>query len=310
MPTTQIKLTLRLTKGSALNYEEMDGNLTALRSAILQTADELGASRVVIGDEPAPADRDGVLWIPIPSKGFFLWNGTKWERIKEPILHGIATGTGGAYALTLPDAFDQLSDLTGRIITFEINHNNPGAATLNITGTSGTPLGQVAIRKRGTLALSANELTADSVAHVVYDGAEFQLLNPTPVDQALPVLVYRITDPLPSPGNSKVFTFNDTLKNLIPDGYSVRLVAGGSVNNGYSAGDEIDIANVVGEVAEASFGHAFSVTVTAASITVALILPAGGGLYLSQKNGAYHHNPSFPFNPSDWSLKVSAWRFQ
>jgi hypothetical protein len=62
---------------------------------------------------------------------------------------------------------------TGNLFTFVVAVTNTGAVTLNIDG-----LGAKAITRDGTTALAANDLVATEVVIVVYDGTQFQVVNP------------------------------------------------------------------------------------------------------------------------------------
>ena len=62
---------------------------------------------------------------------------------------------------------------TGQQFTFVVANTNTGAVTLNIEGN-----GAKSIYKNGSQALSAGDLRVGKMAAVVYDGTQFQLLNP------------------------------------------------------------------------------------------------------------------------------------
>jgi hypothetical protein len=62
---------------------------------------------------------------------------------------------------------------TGQMFAFVVAASNTGAATINISG-----LGAKSITRLGTTALSAEDLIINSIAIIVYDGTQFQLLNP------------------------------------------------------------------------------------------------------------------------------------
>ena len=62
---------------------------------------------------------------------------------------------------------------TGQQFTFVVANSNTSAVTLNIDGN-----GAKNILKNGSQALSAGDLRIGKMAAVVYDGTQFQLLNP------------------------------------------------------------------------------------------------------------------------------------
>src|SRR5208283_6123199 len=88
------------------------------------------------------------------------------------------TDTGGAanaYVVspTNPPSGGLGSNITGYFIPA---HANTGASTLNWAG-----LGNKAITKCGTTALASGDMLTTVQAEVIYDGTEFQLLNPQAV---------------------------------------------------------------------------------------------------------------------------------
>jgi hypothetical protein len=81
-------------------------------------------------------------------------------------------GTAQAQTATLSPAATALS--TGLHVYWKPAAANSAAApTLAVNGLTAT-----AITKCGTTALVANDLTTTAVAHVIYDGTQYQLLNP------------------------------------------------------------------------------------------------------------------------------------
>jgi len=99
-----------------------------------------------------------------------LMGGVKrfWDRD-----HATLTAGGTANALTLTYSVAPASYIQGQKYCFIVGASpNSGAATLNVNA-----LGAIAITKRGTTALTGNELLAAEVACVMYDGAEFQLMS-------------------------------------------------------------------------------------------------------------------------------------
>jgi len=62
---------------------------------------------------------------------------------------------------------------TGQQFTFVVANTNTGAVTLNIDGN-----GAKNVYKNGTQVLTAGDLRVGKMAAVVYDGTQFQLLNP------------------------------------------------------------------------------------------------------------------------------------
>jgi hypothetical protein len=83
--------------------------------------------------------------------------------------HATSAGTD-TVTLTLTPAATAYS--AGMVVTFKAGGTNTGAATLNISG-----LGAKAIEALGA-AISANDITADDLVSVGYDGTAFQMISP------------------------------------------------------------------------------------------------------------------------------------
>ena len=94
-----------------------------------------------------------------------------------------------AYAVTLIPAPAAYTD--GMVVNFKAGTSNTGAATLNVNS-----LGAVAILKNGTLALTDNDIIANQVVQVIYDGTNFQLQTP----------IAGITGAMPTLTNSSIST--------------------------------------------------------------------------------------------------------
>ena len=87
-------------------------------------------------------------------------------------------GSSSAYTLSI-NSTDTLYD--GQILVFDANHTNTGAATLNVTNSGGSAQGAVAIKKFNDVALAAGDIEQNQKVVVVYDGTNFQMLNPAAV---------------------------------------------------------------------------------------------------------------------------------
>src|ERR1019366_6373049 len=83
----------------------------------------------------------------------------------------VDTGSANAYAVALVPAVG--SYVAGQFITFLAVNANTGASTLAVNG-----LATKAITKGGNTALTQGNIAANQIVDVVYDGTEFQLLNP------------------------------------------------------------------------------------------------------------------------------------
>lgn len=79
-------------------------------------------------------------------------------------------GSTDAYAITLSPA--PTAYFTGMMVRFKANTVNTGAATLNVNG-----LGAKTIKKNTIDDLSNNDITANQIVNVVFDGTNFQLVG-------------------------------------------------------------------------------------------------------------------------------------
>jgi hypothetical protein len=105
---------------------------------------------------------------------------------KSTLIYGAASGAANAYEVELipiPTAYQ-----AGMMLTFKANSPNTGAATLNING-----LGAKTIKKLVTTDLAANDIILGQMVIVIYDGTNFQFLNP------------------PSSGNNQTTDFNSLI---------------------------------------------------------------------------------------------------
>lgn len=83
-------------------------------------------------------------------------------------LYAADAESSDAYVITLTPAPTALT--IGMKITFKANTANAGAATLNVNG-----LGAKTIKKQGNIDLSPNDIKANQIVTVVYDGTNFQM---------------------------------------------------------------------------------------------------------------------------------------
>lgn len=87
------------------------------------------------------------------------------------------TGSSNTYALAANGTYSAYT--RGDTFTFEANHTNTGAATLNVSS-----LGAKAIKHVSGAALIANQIQSGGVYRVVYDGTNFLLQNPSMIDSS------------------------------------------------------------------------------------------------------------------------------
>jgi len=105
------------------------------------------------------------------------YDGTEWV-LQNPVQFGcseggLPTSGGTANAQTLTVSPVITAYITGAVFNFTPGVANTGATTVAVSG-----LGTKNVTKCGTTALVANDLTTTAIAIILYDGTEFQLLNP------------------------------------------------------------------------------------------------------------------------------------
>jgi len=83
------------------------------------------------------------------------------------------TSPAGTNAITATASLGMSAYATGQRFFFVAAATNTGACTLNINA-----IGVKSVTKNGTTALVAGDIAINAVAQVVYDGTQFQLLNP------------------------------------------------------------------------------------------------------------------------------------
>jgi len=83
------------------------------------------------------------------------------------------TSVAGTNTITGTAALSMSALAAGQTFRFVAAATNTGAVTLNINS-----IGTKAITKNGTTALTANDILINSAITVIYDGTQFQLLNP------------------------------------------------------------------------------------------------------------------------------------
>jgi hypothetical protein len=88
------------------------------------------------------------------------------------LIYGAASGVANAYEVALtpaPTAYQ-----SGMMLTFKANSANTGSATLNINN-----LGAKSIKKSVSTDVIANDILLDQMVILIYDGTNFQILNPS-----------------------------------------------------------------------------------------------------------------------------------
>lgn len=217
------------------------------------------------------------------------YDGSQFQMVSQAsiprALYAVDAGAANAYAITLAGiSVSALSQLTGIPITFKASAANTTAATLAVNGLTAT-----SITKKGSTALSANDILTGQAVTVVYDGTQFQLVGAMDAP-ALPdlgvagetVYPFRIvldaqgrvtgieggvanqTEAIPAAGSSTTWTHG---LSRTPVMVRAVLVMGATTEHGYAEGDEVDVQAAYIDEGTNDFA-AFAVIANATSVTV------------------------------------------
>jgi hypothetical protein len=126
-------------------------------------------NELVAGDIQA---NDIVFCIAVADAGAFRIIGTLNTNYPR---YATSAGTANAQTLDFSPNIPSYAAMTGKVLVFKVGAalSNTTAATLNIDG-----LGAADIKRPDGTALVANDLVAGTIAIVVYNGTNFNLLNP------------------------------------------------------------------------------------------------------------------------------------
>lgn len=83
------------------------------------------------------------------------------------------TSVSGADTITATAPVGMTAYVAGQVFRFVSAGANTGAVTLNLNS-----IGAKAVTKRGTTALAANDIPSGAAVEVIYDGTQFQLIDP------------------------------------------------------------------------------------------------------------------------------------
>lgn len=121
-----------------------------------------------------------------------------------PNLYCVTTGSANAYIATLTPAATALTQ--GLLINFLVNAANTSTTpTINVSG-----LGPITLVKAGGLPLVPNDLITTQIAMAVYDGTNFQLLNPATQRSMWPCAPQNSSTDTVTSGTSPTETFFTT----------------------------------------------------------------------------------------------------
>ena len=106
-----------------------------------------------------------------------IYDGTKFQLINQaqttPLnLYAADTGAANAYVVSPSTPLGALN--AGSIIAFKAANASTGASTINVSG-----LGVVSLTRTDGSSIQGNDIVAGGIYEAIYDGAKWQLLNPS-----------------------------------------------------------------------------------------------------------------------------------
>lgn len=198
------------------------------------------ASQIVISQTaPPPAEQDRI-WFQVDANNHVLAiksfdQGTgDWERVDDIPYYFNNIGSVNDLEITTGDSINLLNDVGGRLfIVKAFAANSSTAPTLTVDACPAT-----VIKKNGSEALQAGNITAGMLCILIYDGTQFQLLNPKFILPANSYLSYYNESPIfACPANGIAQEWLHGLA-AIPSFYHCYLICR-VANIGYDPGDRV-----------------------------------------------------------------------
>lgn len=175
--------------------------------------------------------------------------------------YAVDSGSANVYVITPSPALTAYT--TGQVVTFQATNANTGASTINISG-----LGVKSIKKDGASALIGNEILANQIIVLQYDGTNFQLLS------ALNT-------------NVNVQTFNASGTWTMPSGtQSITVFGVGGGGGGGACATAGTASAIVCGGGGGGFGTQFNVLASLISSPVTITIGAGGAGGIGSSNTA------------------------
>jgi hypothetical protein len=222
--------------------------VNAFAAAMRVTLPTSASQIIVQSNPPGSADHDKI-WFQEDGNGQVLsirsWNSATnaWERVDEEQYYFNDIGTTNAIEINsanIIDAVSSLSDVVGRLLIVKVaNANSATAVTLELDGLTPT-----AVKKYGSEALAIGNIEAGMICIFMYDGTNFQLLNPKYAPpQGSSTYYYRESPQLLVPDNNLKAEWIHGFSPNKPTYVSAFFVCLES-DAGYNPGDELDVFNL------------------------------------------------------------------
>jgi len=206
------------------------------------------ASQIVVSQTaPPPAEQDRI-WFQVDGNNHviaiksFDSSTNTWERADDIPYYFNDIGAVNNLQISTGDSINVINDIGGRLFIIKASAANTSTApTLTVDGCAAT-----VIKKNGSEALQAGNITAGMLCILIYDGTQFQLLNPKYVAVANSYTVFHSESPsysVPAQGASQEWSHGLTGVPTYNDCYLVcqNAINGGglSADLGYSIGDRV-----------------------------------------------------------------------
>lgn len=207
------------------------------------------ASQIIVQvAQPAPEYQDRI-WFQTDANNHVLairsWDTSTgaWERVDEEQYYFNDVGSANTIDINsslIADSVTALSDIVGRLLIVKMAYTNT-SASVTLAIDSMVP---VAVKQYGGSALVAGNLQAGMMAMFIYNGTEFELLNPKYIPSVNSYVTYHAESPqysLPAQGASQ--EWNHTLTG-VPTYFDCFLICqNAALGGGYAA----DLGYVVGD---------------------------------------------------------------
>jgi hypothetical protein len=206
------------------------------------------------------------------------------------IVYAADAGGTDAYAITLAPAPSAYA--TGMVVNFKANTANTGAATLNVNS-----LGAKTIKKNQGDDLVDNDIKANQIVAVIYDGTNFQLLSPPSTGSIVFTESFTSADQTITAAGSLTLAHGLSATPTLIKTYLKCTTA----QHNYSVNDEVEVEAV--HVTRASnFGMGASVVPDGTNLNIRFGAHNNVFDVLDKTSGAIGN-----ITPSSWRFKIKAW---
>lgn len=204
------------------------------------------ASQIVVSTTPPLPEYNDRIWFQVDGNNHviaiksFDSSTNTWERVDDIPYYFNDIGSANSLQITTGDSLNLLNDIGGRLFIIKASAANTSTTpTLTVDGCAAT-----VIKKNGSDALEAGNIAAGMLCIIIYDGTQFQLLNPKYVVPAGSVVYYYNESPqLILPNDNATTEWNHGFSPNKPTVVSALAICT-ETDCGYAVGDEVDVFNL------------------------------------------------------------------